>query len=730
MATLRKFATTVTLLTVVFRYVIKIFFNKLLLLRYSANLIVSRCMLRQLSVSQEDLLMEPVADKNSSHNKRARGVQASPAKLRAAQLAVGIKSQAELAKRIQQLEGLEKAPRSLVSRVCSGEQVDLLSLERVAKALNTEAWTLYLSSEDKQHTEPLTEPNHALSVPGKTNPLPLLLLVVTFALLLFGWFWYQSAATSKLIAPTESQPLSLQLDRKVITVLPIQGDHGQRLTVMLEQVLAGYSSSLAGSASRFATANPLQLLADKQADVVFTGESRQFGRHLAIRLFVYQRHSMQQIWAGTVAASSSAALVQAYFATAISESQQSVELPNNPDWDLVLRYTQSLNYLELDRTEQNLLRLVRELSAVIRLDASYTDAHASLCSALIQESILTGKIDRLNEAEQACSTAAALDAGAISVLQAQANLARKQGNTEQAEQLLQQLLRLDEQNVTAKFVLAEVHLLQFRKTGDSSYIQNAISSLTQAFETEPDNWKLPYTLGRAYYFSGNVDAAITWSAKAADLRPEFQTYNNLGTLQFCKGDLTAAKQHYLAALHYQPEQEIVLANIATLHYFLQEYQQAIVIFTQRLQALEQQGSDQQYNIWMNLANSYRNIGAVSEAVQAYQKSLHYIEHAIAKGEANHLQRAIRVAIYLDLMKLQADLVSPELEASLVQEARALDNAAEPASLHIMALVWMYLGDMDKAAKLKQRLAGNCPGFVASPDFAPLNAYVETSQATE
>ncbi|MBU1308500.1 MAG: hypothetical protein KKE30_03070, partial [Gammaproteobacteria bacterium] len=77
--------------------------------------------------------MEPVADKNNGHAKRARGVQASPAKLRAAQLAAGIKSQAELAKRIQQLEGLDKAPRSLVNRVFSGEQVDLLSLERVAR---------------------------------------------------------------------------------------------------------------------------------------------------------------------------------------------------------------------------------------------------------------------------------------------------------------------------------------------------------------------------------------------------------------------------------------------------------------------------------------------------------------------------------------------------------------------------------------------------------------------
>ncbi|NRQ41772.1 tetratricopeptide repeat protein [Rheinheimera sp. YQF-2] len=666
--------------------------------------------------------MEPVADKNNGHGKRARGVQASAAKLRAAQLAAGIKSQAELAKRIQQLEGLDKPPRSLVNRVFSGEQVDLLSLERVARALHIEAWALYLSSDDQQ-ADTLT-PQH--SITAKTQRAPLLYLSGALTLLLLIIVLYFPASDNKPAQPAATASPALQLERKVITVLPFQGDQTAMLTPALEQVLAIYSSSLPGSASRFASANPLQLLADKQADVVFTGESRQFGRHLAIRLFVYQRHGMQQIWAGTMAASSSVALLQDYFATAISQSQQSYSLPQNPDWQLTQRYTDSLNYFELDRTEQNLLRLVSELSAVIRLDATYTDAHAALCSALIQESILSGAADKLHEAQQACDVAAAQNAEAISVLQAQANLARKQGDTEQAAQLLQQVLAKDSNNVTAKFVLAEVQMLQFRKSGDASYIETAIGLLGEAFASEPDNWKLPYTLGRAYYFSGNVDAAINWSAQAAKIRPEFQTYNNLGTLQFCKGDLVAARQHYLAALHYQPEQEIVLANIATVHYYLEEYQQAIAILQQRLDTLEQKGADQQYNIWMNLANAYRHVGANSEAVLAYQKSLHYIEHAIAKGEANHLQRAIRVAIYLDLALLQPELVSAQLQASLREEALALDAAAEPASLHIMALVWMYLGDMDKAAQLKQRLAGNCPGFVASPDFAPLNTYLSAA----
>ena len=207
--------------------------------------------------------MEPVADKNNGHSKRVRGVQASPAKLRSAQLAAGIKSQAELSKRIQQLEGLDKPPRSLVNRVCSGEQVDLLSLERVAKALNTEAWALYLNSDDAQQTEPMSmaEPAPAVSRYSR-YPIRFILLLAAL-LLLVVVFWYLSAGSVKMTTPEPAQAPALKLARKVITVLPFQGEHSQLLTPLLEQALARYSSILPGSAARFASANPLQLLADK-----------------------------------------------------------------------------------------------------------------------------------------------------------------------------------------------------------------------------------------------------------------------------------------------------------------------------------------------------------------------------------------------------------------------------------------------------------------------------------
>ena len=89
------------------------------------------------------------AETGSNNKNRARGVKASPLKLRAALNAKGLKSQAEVAEAIRQKEGLVKPPRTLVGRVFRSEAVDPVSIERVAQVLDVEAWSLYLDSSEK-----------------------------------------------------------------------------------------------------------------------------------------------------------------------------------------------------------------------------------------------------------------------------------------------------------------------------------------------------------------------------------------------------------------------------------------------------------------------------------------------------------------------------------------------------------------------------------------------------
>ncbi|MGY0646351.1 MAG: tetratricopeptide repeat protein, partial [Paraglaciecola chathamensis] len=277
----------------------------------------------------------------TSHNKaRSRGIRASKQKLRSAQLAAGFKSQAEVVDKIQSLEGLEKAPRSLVSRVFRGDPVDPLSIERVAKALNVEAWVLYLDSGEVDvstqntanhdgasavnqqalaHTEPekVPENNEYLHVPQHDNdapplaaehaesplpavlnpsldshqqdspdnksdntsgntpdihkaedverqkqtnkrmPLLLVTLVVLLCVLLVDRFWPfddNSVASTALAGIVD-------IDNKVVAVMPITGPRGSDITRSIEQLLAGPTQLIVGSSALHASVqSPQELL--------------------------------------------------------------------------------------------------------------------------------------------------------------------------------------------------------------------------------------------------------------------------------------------------------------------------------------------------------------------------------------------------------------------------------------------------------------------------------------
>ncbi|HBS33917.1 MAG TPA: hypothetical protein DEA50_02405, partial [Parvularcula sp.] len=81
---------------------------------------------------------------NGRGDKR-RGVVASRAELNRALAASDLpkKTQSALADRIADIEGLDAAPKDLVSRVFRGVPVDAQSLERIARALKVPAQSLY-----------------------------------------------------------------------------------------------------------------------------------------------------------------------------------------------------------------------------------------------------------------------------------------------------------------------------------------------------------------------------------------------------------------------------------------------------------------------------------------------------------------------------------------------------------------------------------------------------------
>lgn len=671
-------------------------------------------------------------DETSSKN-RTRGIKASPTKLRAARLAAGFKSQAEIVDRIQQQESLDKPPRSLVSRVFRGEAVDIYSIERVAKALDTEAWCLYLDSQESAPelssekgyeeagllSQTAEVPNDSQPRGGRKNTKATWFLVPSAAVLVVALFWIVLASfpDKEELQDIPELVSGLSFNNKVSVVMPINGPRGDEITQALQQALSGSSQTAAEGAFLYSgVSDPLDLIRQRKADLVLSGNTQQIGRHIAVQLFIAEHSTMKQIWVGSFSASVAQSYLrkkmQSWFATLSSGEP----LPDYPDWPILSRFLEGKRYMHQDRSSDIVLRALTEFQSVVRLAPTFSEGHAGLCGALAEYSTLTGDKSRLAEAEIHCEKASTLNPDSIEALGALANLARKKGENDAAVAGFEHILQLDPNNVTAMRTLAETLMRLYFKSRDKELVDRAKSLLNQAAEIEPDNWKIAFTLARVHYFSGNRALAIEKFSVAANIYPSYQTFSNLGTLEFCAGELEKAKSHYLQAMEFAPEESALISNIATLHHYLGEYEQALAIYKPQLEKLKIEGAEQLHQVWGNIADAYHMQGMNDQAAEAYHRALEALEYEMAKGEGNAQQKASRLAIYLILAELEPANSSPDLRASLREQVEQLSDATDPVSLYHLAVSWIYLDELDKARELRDKLGASCPGYAASPNL--------------
>jgi hypothetical protein len=139
----------------------------------------------------------------------------------------GLKTQAALAERMAQLEGVDTVPRGVVYRVFRQQPVDLTTLIRVAQALGVEVHTLLLSSDEAAADVDAPDPSPLApdgSRPWIVRPLAFgaMLVILAFAIAL----WLTSR---KGESPLEDAPVALNGERADLSglafaVLPFRGE--------------------------------------------------------------------------------------------------------------------------------------------------------------------------------------------------------------------------------------------------------------------------------------------------------------------------------------------------------------------------------------------------------------------------------------------------------------------------------------------------------------------------
>jgi tetratricopeptide (TPR) repeat protein len=615
--------------------------------------------------------------KRNQRSSRRRGVRASRARLYHALTQAGFRSQAALAEKIADLEGLDQAPKDLVSRVFREQPVELNTLERVARALGVEAWTLYLSSDESESAQlPVSDTDSysdgdaaaAVSapraVPRSRWPVPLLIGLVLIAVSLWRFDAGElrrggNDADGVNAATQERRPRPAWVSEPTLVLTPFEGDADGALTEALRTQLAEHSRLASPSVELLARElDAGQVAARLGSDAVVGGEIHDLGRLAGVRVFLYGTRVNQQVWAETVetarldqqleeVAARSAQAIARTLGMPLGDSDELAYFPLAPVQDY---YLEGRLYLDGPASELNIRRGQGRFEAALRVDANYADAHAGLCEALLEEYWMEDAQRALNDASLACGRAIQLAPRAPATRIAYAHLLRVTGRAHEAVAELEAVLEDDPDDAAALVGLVASRLALYRGDGDAAHLEHALAAAGHATAMDPGFWKPPFWMASLAYFAGDLPGAIAAAEEARSRDENEYVLANLGTFYFCADELELARGAYERARIVAPHSYVGDEFLGMLYHLLGDYQTAAELRERAIERLSSVGEPEIHEMWGNLADAYLRSGQREAAQRAYLRAIEITERDVLQGLDSPADRASRAYYYSQLAR--------------------------------------------------------------------------------
>ncbi|WP_405234974.1 tetratricopeptide repeat protein [Lentisalinibacter orientalis] len=657
---------------------------------------------------------------------RRRGIRASRARLTRALTDAGLRTQAALAERIADLEGLDSAPKDMVSRAFRELPVELQTLERIARALEVEAWTLYRSADE----EALPEPSAGSDARAAPRPAWLALSVILSmaALAGVGWLLMQRDSTPG-DAPSASGPPPLTLGAASLVVMPIGGDTDARLANLLRDLLSEYFAVAEGSATVLVRAlDPAEAAERLRTDAAIDGEIVRVGRLAGLRFGIVADDGVRhQLWAESLPAAEVEASLPAVaerVAVAVRRAvggadegdPASAHFPLAPVQD---DYLQGRYFLDRPANELNVKRARSHFEAALRQDANYARAHAGLCEALLTEHWMGNEERALEDAARTCGQALQLAPDDPAVRTAHAHFLSRTGRNDRAMALYEEILTDRPGYTDALAGLAASRLEAYRQHGDEAMLESAMTAARAAADSDPAVWKPLFSLATMRWFAGDLDGAIAASEEAIARDENEYVLSNLGTWYVCRGDFERGRDAYLRARELAPQSYVGDEFLGLVYYVLGDYRQSAQLRQRAIDAIAT-GEPEIHQMWGALADSYRHSGETGKAREAYLRAAEILERDHLRGTAPAADQAARAYYYTMLGRLDPDAVPDtvmdEIDASL--EAMT-DDLNDATAYRRLAQVWLARGEKKRARQALSKATATCPGYARFPDFKEL-----------
>jgi TolB-like protein/tetratricopeptide (TPR) repeat protein len=359
-------------------------------------------------------------------------------------------------------------------------------------------------------------------------------------------------------------------------------------------------------------------------------------------------------------------------------------------------YLQARDILRRPVDLVDLDKAVDTFRLAIKLDPEFAGAYAGLCDSLLARHDIRVAGQDFEDAEKACHRALTRDAKALPVYIALGNLYRNSGQYSLAEREFKQALVLNEHAVDAKLGLARTY---------ASDSQGALAEemMLEAIETQPNYWRGYLVMGNHLYYSGRIAESIAYYEQIVTLMPgSGAAANNLGASYYMMGRFEEALAIWQGQLVSAPS-AIVYSNIGSSLFFLERFDEAVEMYDFAVQL-----TPEDFEIWGNLGDAYRQGGNEEASLAMYQRALSLAEEQLERNSTSGLVLA-RKAYYLALL-------GRELEARQYL-SRAIDAA--PLDIQVTyfnATTYCVLGELELAMdNVEQALELGYPWFILQAD---------------
>lgn len=136
---------------------------------------------------------------------------------------------------------------------------------------------------------------------------------------------------------------------------------------------------------------------------------------------------------------------------------------------------------------------------------------------------------------------------------------------------------------------------------------------------EPDNFEAAYQLGWSYFQKGDLDEALEYSRKAAELRPEHAgALYNIGITYFALQQFEPASLAFKQLADQYPRHELAWYGLGRSYLELGRTEEARTTL-EHTQVINPTSSDVTYT----LGQAYERLGEREKAIEAYQTALRF-----------------------------------------------------------------------------------------------------------